>query len=229
MLITTSSSSLQLFSFFDVLPAVLTTTGMTFMLLMFHILLISLFSSWYLSIFSLSFLLTFMSSGKAISIMTQLLSFLFTTAISGFLALISLSDWTITSHKIFTSSFSATISGECSYHFSLFFRLYFPHNFQWTILATLLLQLFVLSIVLLFTLGHNMRYCFTLPSSNSVWIPSYSLYRYILLFLQLSHNQWLNWIPDIPSQVVLFHLYNMEIYMHPLQLINTLPLISLLK
>ena len=51
VLITTSNSSLHFFSFFDVLPSAPTTTGMTLMLLMFHILLISLFSSWFLSIF----------------------------------------------------------------------------------------------------------------------------------------------------------------------------------
>ena len=43
--ITTPSSSMYFFSFFDVLPSVPTTTRMTLMLLMFHILLISLFSS----------------------------------------------------------------------------------------------------------------------------------------------------------------------------------------
>ena len=130
MHITTPRSSLHFFSFFDVLPSAPTTTGMTLMLLMFQILFISLFRSWYLSIFFFSFSLTLMSPHVAISIMAQLLSFLFTTTISGFLALISLSHWIITSHKIFTSSFSTTSSGACSYHFLLFIRLYFPHNFQ---------------------------------------------------------------------------------------------------
>ena len=120
----TTSSSMHFFSFFDVLPSAPTTTGMTLMLLMFHILLISVFSSWYLN-FCFSFSLTLMSPGIVISIMAQLLSFNY-----GFLALISLSHWIITSHKIFTSSFSTTPSGACSYHFSLLFRLYFPHNFQ---------------------------------------------------------------------------------------------------
>ena len=40
-----------------------------------------------------------MSPGIAIPIMTQLLSFLFTTAISGFLAFISLSHWIVTPTK----------------------------------------------------------------------------------------------------------------------------------
>ena len=124
VLITTPSSSMHFFSFFDMLPSTSTTTGMTLMLLMFHILLISVFSSWYLN-FCFSFSLTLMSPGIVISIMAQLLSFNY-----GFLALISLSHWIITSHKIFTSSFSTTPSGACSYHFSLLIRLFFPHNFQ---------------------------------------------------------------------------------------------------
>ena len=84
-------SSAVFFSFFDVLPSAPTTTGMTLMLLMFHILLISLFSIWYLSIFCFSFSLTLMSPGVGISIVAQLLSFLFTATTSDFLALISLS------------------------------------------------------------------------------------------------------------------------------------------
>ena len=55
VLITTSSSSMHFFSFFDVLPSAPTTTGMTLILLMFHILLISRFISWYLSISLLHF------------------------------------------------------------------------------------------------------------------------------------------------------------------------------
>ena len=69
VLITTPSSSIQFFSFFDVLPSAPTTTGIALMLLMFHVLLISLFSSWYLSVFFFCFLLTRMSPGIAISIM----------------------------------------------------------------------------------------------------------------------------------------------------------------
>ena len=130
VLITTPSSSMHFFSFFDVLPSAPTTTGMTVMLLMFHILLISLFSSWYLLIFSFPFSLTLMSPGIALSIIAQLLSFLFTATISGFLALIFLSHWILTSHKIFTFSFSPTPFGACSYHLLLLFRLYFSQNFQ---------------------------------------------------------------------------------------------------
>ena len=90
---------MHFFSFFNILPSAPTTTGMTLMLIMFYILLISLFSSWYLSIFSFSFSLTLMSPGIAISIMAQLLSFLFTKTLSGFLALIFVSHWIISSHK----------------------------------------------------------------------------------------------------------------------------------
>ena len=93
---------------------------------MFHILLISVFSFWYFSIFSFSFLLTLKAPGMAISIMAQILSFLFTTIVSVFLALASISHWIMTSHKIFTTSFSTTPSGACSYYFSLLFRLCFP-------------------------------------------------------------------------------------------------------
>ena len=51
----------------------LTTTGITLMLLMFHILLIYVFSSWYPSIFSFSFLVTLICLGIAISIIALLL------------------------------------------------------------------------------------------------------------------------------------------------------------
>ena len=55
VLITTPSSSMHFFSFLDVLSRAPTTTGMSLMLLMFHTLLISLFSSWYLNFFLLFF------------------------------------------------------------------------------------------------------------------------------------------------------------------------------
>ena len=73
VLIITPSSSMHFLSFFDVLPSAPTTTGVTLMLLMFHILLISLFNSWCLSIYYFSFSQTLMSPGIAISIMAQLL------------------------------------------------------------------------------------------------------------------------------------------------------------
>ena len=124
MFIRTPSSSMHFFSFFDVLPS---ATGMTLMLLMFHIFLfLSLVSG--ISQLFLLFSLALMSPSIAISIMTQLLSLLFTAIIFDFLALISLLRWIITSHKIFTSS--TTPSRACSYHFPLLFRLYFSHNFR---------------------------------------------------------------------------------------------------
>ena len=272
---------MHFFSFFDVLPSAPTTTEMTLMLLIFHIFLISLFGSWYLSFFSFSFSLTLMSPCIVISIMAQLLSFSFTRTISDFLALISLSHWIITSYKIFTSSFSTTPSRACSYHFSLLFRLYFPHNFQWTILATLLrlllysfcancshsqyeilfhfschtfykvvIGLFYLSCVShslfeLLVTGHHTTwlmfqlsgqlfsattmflfhllflafllqtihifFCFFIaPSFPFSLIPSYSLYHFILLFLQLSRLQsmaQLNSWHTIPSCVIYYYYY----------------------
>ena len=71
VLITSPTSSMQFFSFFDVLSNAPTTTGINFMLLMFQILLISLFSSWYLSIFSYTFSPTLMSPGLALSVMSH--------------------------------------------------------------------------------------------------------------------------------------------------------------
>ena len=123
VLITTPSFSMQFFSFFDLLPSAPTITGM-----------ISLFNFWYLSIVYFSFSLTLMSPVIGISIMAQLLSFLFTTTICGFRALISLSHWIITSHKIFTSAFSTTPSGACSYHF---------HGFSGCISHTISNELFL--------------------------------------------------------------------------------------
>ena len=114
VLITTPSSFMQFFSFFNVLSRAPTTTGMTLMLIMFHILLISLIRSSYLSIFSFYFSLTPISPVITISIMALLFSLLFTATISGFLILISLSHWIITSQKIFTSLFSTTPSAASS-------------------------------------------------------------------------------------------------------------------
>ena len=119
----TLSSSMQFFSFFNVQPSVLTITGMALMLLMFHILLIPVFNSWYLNFFLL-FLAN--SPGIAVSIMAQLLSFLFTRTVYGFLALISLSHWIITSSKIHFQQHLDHV--QTIFHF--FFRLCFPHNFQ---------------------------------------------------------------------------------------------------
>ena len=55
VLITTPSSSMHFFSFFHVLPSAPVTTRMTLILLMFHILLLSVFSYWYLLFFSFAF------------------------------------------------------------------------------------------------------------------------------------------------------------------------------
>ena len=61
VLITTPSFSMHFFSFFDMLPSAPTTTGVTLMLLMFHILLISVFSSWYLNFLFLFFTNSYVS------------------------------------------------------------------------------------------------------------------------------------------------------------------------
>ena len=137
---------------------------MTLMLLMFHILLIYFFSSWYLSIFFCSFLLTLMSPGIAISIMAQLFSFLFTTSISSFLPLISLWHWIITFHKIFTTSFSTAPSGAWSYHFFAAFQVTFPTQCTTNYSFNIIVPSLVLLLCQLFTCAHNMRYGFTFLS-----------------------------------------------------------------
>ena len=111
------------------LPSAPTTTGMTLMFLMFHILLISLFSSCYLSIFFFSFSLTLMYPGIAISVMAQPLLFLFTTAISGFPALISFT----LDHKIPQNlHFFTFINTFCSMFIPFFisFQVVFPTYFR---------------------------------------------------------------------------------------------------
>ena len=130
VLITTPSSSIHFFSFFGVLPSAPTTTGMNLMLLMFRILLISLFSSWYLSIFLLLFFTnSHVSRYSNINYGTSCLILIHYNNI-WFSCLYLWSHSIIISHKIFTSSFSTTHSGACSYYFSLLFRLHFPHNLQ---------------------------------------------------------------------------------------------------
>ena len=93
--------------------------------------------------------------------MEQVLSVLFTTTTSDFLAFISLLQWIITFHKIFTFLFLTTPSGACSYYFSHFFRLYFPHNSNELFLQHCRAFSCTLSVPI-FHIAHNMRYCFTL-------------------------------------------------------------------
>ena len=141
---------------------------MTFlMLLMFHILLIFLFSSWYLSIFSSSFLLTLMSPGVAISNMAQLFSFLFTTTISGFLALISLSHWIITSYKIFTSSFFINTFWSMFILFFTSLQVVFSTQFPMNYTCNIIVPSLVLLLCQLFTFAHNMRHCFIFLVTHS--------------------------------------------------------------
>ena len=149
---------------------------------MFHIPLISLFTSCYLSICSFSFSRTLMSPRIAKSIMIQLVSFLFTKTISGFLALISLSYWITTSHKIVTSSFSTT-PRACSYHFSVLIRLHFRHNLQWTILATLP-YLLLYSFVPTFRIRQQYEICFTFHVTHSTkwWLGCFVYFVFPIVF-----------------------------------------------
>ena len=152
-------------SFFNVLPSGPTTTGMTLMLLIIHVLLISLFSSWYLSNFSFSFLLTLMSWGIAMSIMAQLPSFLFSTTISGFLALISVTlDHNIPQNLhffIFNNTFWSM--------FTPFFNS-FPTQFPMKYSCNIIMPSLVLLLSQRFAFAHNMRYCFTsLVTHSTEW------------------------------------------------------------
>ena len=98
-----------------------------------------------------------MPPGIAISIMAQLLSFLLTPIISGFLALISLSHWIIT-FFIFNNTF-----WNIFILFSLLFRLYFPHDFQWTILTTI-------SCLLVYSFCANISHSLTIWNIVSLFV-----------------------------------------------------------
>ena len=140
---------------------------------MFHILLISLFSYWYLSIFPFTVLQTPMPSGIVISIIAKFLSFLFITTISSFLSTISLSYWIKRSQKFFNSAFSTRPSGTCSYQFSFLFRLYFRHNFQWTILAKLCLPLHAFCDTFHFRSKYEIFFHFLLIYCARWWLGSF--------------------------------------------------------
>ena len=95
---------------------------------MFDILLISPFSSWFFSNLSFSFSLTLMSPDIPISIMAQLLSFLFTTTISGFLALISVKlDHNIPQHLHFFISNNTFWSMFIPFFTRIFNELFLQH------------------------------------------------------------------------------------------------------
>ena len=158
---------MHFFSFFDVLPSVPTTTGMTLMLLMFHIILIFLFSSWHLSIFSFSFSLTLMSPGIAISIMAQLLSFLFTFNNIRFSCL----DLSVTlDHNIPQNIYFFIFSSISWSMFIPFFNLFqvvFPTQLTMNYSCSIIMPSLVLLLCQLFTFTHNMRYCFTFLGTHS--------------------------------------------------------------
>ena len=136
---------------------------------MFHILLISHFSSWYLSICSFSFSLILMSPCIAISIMPQLLSFLITTTISGFLALIFLTHWIEHPTKSSLFQFQKHLLGHVHTIFHFFSGCIFH-----TISNELLLQYY--------------RALFCIP-----FVPTFhicSQYGYIFTFLVIHSTKW---------------------------------------
>ena len=130
----TPSSSVQFFSFFNVLRSAPTTNGMTLMLLMFHILLIFLFSSRYLSIFSFSFLLTLVSwysninYGTALHILTSLVLIHYSNIWFPCLDISVTLDHNIPQNRrffIFNNTF-----WNMFIPFFTSFQIVFPHNFQ---------------------------------------------------------------------------------------------------
>ena len=87
--------------------------------------------------------------------MAPLLSFLFTTTMSGFFTLTSLSHWIITSCKIFNNTFwSMFIPFFACFQFV--FLTQFLVNYSCNIVPSL-----VLLLCQLFLFAHNMRYCLT--------------------------------------------------------------------
>ena len=121
VLITTPSSSVHFFSFFDVLPSL--------MLLMYHILLISLFSSWYLPNFPISFSLTLVSRYSNINYgATSLILIHYNNIWLSCLHLLVTLDHNIPQNLyffIFSNTFWSMFIP-----FSCLFRLYIPHNSQ---------------------------------------------------------------------------------------------------
>ena len=113
------------------------------------------FLSWVPGVFQ--FFLSFfslISPDLATSIMVQLLSFLFTATISGFLALIYVSYWIITSHKVFTSSFLITHGGMFIPFFTSF-QVVFPTHFPMNDSCNIIVPYFILLLCQLFTFAHN--------------------------------------------------------------------------
>ena len=151
---------MQFFSFFDLLPSAPTTTRMTIMLLMFHILLISLCSFWYLSIFSFSFSLTLRSPGAAISNMPQLLSFFYYNNI--WFPCLDLSvTW---DHNILQNLYFFIFNNTFWSMFIPFFtsfQVLFSSQFSVNFSLNIILPSLVLLLCQLFTFGHKMKYCFT--------------------------------------------------------------------
>ena len=184
---------MHFFSFFDMLPSAPATTGMTLMLLMFHVLLISLLSSWCLSVFSF-FFQSYLSRFSNINYGTTSLILIHCNNI-GFSCL---DLCVVLDHNIPQSLHFLIFNnmGACSYHFSLLFRLYFPHTFQWTIPATLLC-LILYSFCANFSHLLTMRYCFAVLVTHSAnwWLELFylSCVSHSLLELPVlaQHTIWL--------------------------------------
>ena len=159
------SFSMQFFGFFDMLPSSPTITRMTLMLLMFHILLIYLFSSWYISIFSFYFLLTHVSRYSNITYGT---TSLINTHYNNFWFLyldisvrldhnIPLNFYFFIFNNTFWSMFVPLFTS-----FQVVFPTQFPMNYSCRIMLSL-----VLCLCQLFTFAHNIKYCFTFLVTHS--------------------------------------------------------------
>ena len=143
-----------------------TTTEMTLMLLIFHIFFISLFSSWYLSIFSISFSLTLTSPGIAISIMAQLLSLYslqqYLVLLPRYLCLlyhnIPQNLHFLISNNNFWSMFIPFFNS---------FQVVFPTQFSINYSCNIAVPSLVLILFQLFAFAHNMRHCFPFLVTHS--------------------------------------------------------------
>lgn len=103
-------------------------------------LVISLFKLWYFSIFSLyAFLesLYYLVLQHYWTTMQDLSPLFMIKTMSGLLALMTQSHWTLIFHSVSTSQLAVTPWGICSYHLSSVARSYFSHSFQCMIFLTL--------------------------------------------------------------------------------------------
>ena len=159
---TTPTSSMKFFSFFDVLPSVPTTNGMILMLLMFRILLISLFSSWYLSIFSSSFLLLCLQVSRYSNISYGTISLILIHYNNIWFPCLHIS--VTLDHNILQIFYLLIFNNTFWSMFILFstsFQVVFPTQLTMNYSCNIIVPSLVLLSCQLFTITHNMRYCFT--------------------------------------------------------------------